>query len=108
MVNTSIYLQSVPLPAVWPLYKHFFSRLFISVWFLLLQRFTIVLALSTLAPSTSDLKQMFQEARAFFIWFLIQIYSLFSHLAYSFAASGYHFSLNLYLLSVLQVGRIKF
>ena len=61
-----------------------------------------------LAPSTSDLKQMFQEARAFFIWFLIQIYSLFSHLAYSFAASGYHFSLNLYLLSVLQVGRIKF
>ena len=47
MVNTSIYLQSVPLPAVWPLYKHFFSRLFISVWFLLLQRFTFVLALST-------------------------------------------------------------
>ena len=40
------------------------------------------------------------------LFFLINL--LFSPLAYFSDASGYHFSLNLYLLSVLQVGRIKF
>ena len=108
MVNTSIYLQSVPLPAVWPLYKHFFSRLFISVWFLLLQRFTIVLALSTLGTFNIWSQTNVSRGPSIFIWFLFWINLLFSHLAYFSDASGYHFSLNLYLLSVLQVGRIKF
>ena len=68
------------------------------------KRLTIVLAVSTLGtPSTSNLKQMFQDGANFSTVFIFFIW-LFS----SGDAFWYHISLKFYLPSVLQVGRIKF